>query len=361
MRRLSIAEVHAQKVRELGLDPTALDLTAVESISGALRRAASFLCPCSAATLVRAVIGPLRGLVSDLEASKDVVEETLEAIIAHGDVLELRELDELTGKSKTLLYAAPPSFVARQSGLIILLGIAADQLSPLPDDLEHRIDYVGHIRRLRPSPGEDLRRDLKQFGLIELSYEAWLQSPKPKLAVKHVANNDRVLDTALASRDISGLFILNSERPVRYYRGRWVESRSHSGRYIARRSQAYGADLWCYVLLQSGQPERMFDMPRVLNRWRGCDEAWWLQMAIDATRGEPQRYRVRKGSGETTILELFSPVPGWARRRWDAIGDPLPSPGCLFAYGFSKGEIEEELQFAREALWLKELAAHSQR
>ena len=124
MRHLTAAQVHAQKIRELGLDPTALDLTTTEAIAGALRRAASFLCPCSATTLVHGVVSPLRGLVPDLDAAKEGVEETLEAMIAHGDILEQRDFsDEPISKSRVLLYAAPPSFVARRSGLVVLLGV----------------------------------------------------------------------------------------------------------------------------------------------------------------------------------------------------------------------------------------------
>jgi hypothetical protein len=360
MRQLTAAEVHAQKITELGLDPTALDLTSIEGISCALRRAASFLCPCSATTLVRGVLRPLRGLVPDLDAFKEVAEDTLEAMIAHGDIIEQRDSSgEAGSRSMVLLYAAPASFVARQSGLALLLGISSDQLSPLPDDLERRIEYVGHVRRLRPLSGEDLQHDLKQLELIELSYEAWLKSPAPEPAAKHVASNDHALDATLPSREIHGLLLLDPERPVRYYRGRWVEAKSHTGRYVARRSQAYGADLWCYVLLRGGQPERMVDLPHARSRWRGCDEAWHLQLAIDAKRGDPQRFRVRKGPGDTTVLELFSPVPAWARRRWDAVGEPLPSSGCLFAHSFAEAEIEEELRFAREALWLEMLGARA--
>jgi hypothetical protein len=358
MRRLTAAEVHAQKIAELGLDPAALDLTSVEGIAGALRRAAGFLCPCSATTLVRGVVKPLRGLVPDLDAAKKLVEDTLEAMVAHGDVLEQRDLtNEQETQARVLLYAAPASFVVRQSGLVVLLGISSDQLSPLPDDLERRVEYFGHIRRLRPVPGEELRRELKQLGLIELSYDAWLKSPTPEPAAKHIASNDRALDVAQPSRDIPGLLLLDPERPARYYPRRWVQPRSHTGRYVARRSQAYGADLWCYVQLRDGQSERMIDLPHSGSRWRGCDDAWRLQMAIDAQRGEPQRFRVRLGPGDAAVLELFSPAPAWARRRWDAVGEPVPNSGCLFAYRFARSEIEEERRFAREALWLQEVDA----
>jgi hypothetical protein len=356
MRRLTVAEVHAEKVAELALDPSALDLTSIEAIAGALRRAASFLCPCGAATLVRTVVRPLQGLVDDLQEMKVLVEETLEAMVAQGDIFEHRDVEESTGHEKAaLLYAAPPAFVLRRSGTVILLGIASDQLSALPDDLEARIEYVNHVRRLTSAPGEDLRTDLIQLGLIEISYEGWLRTPSVETPAEHVARLDGLLDAALPSRDVPGLVLLDPDRSVRYYRGRWVAPHSHYGRFMARRSQAYGADLWCYVQLRDGNPERLIDLPISGSRRRGCDEAWHLQMAIDAKRGKPQRLRVRPGPGHTRVMEFFSPVPMWARRRWDAIGEPVPGSGCLLAYRLAEAELGEELRFAREALWLDEL------
>lgn len=357
MRRLTVEEVHAQKIKELGLDPEALDLTTPEGLAGALRRAASYLCPCAAATLVRAVVRPLRGLVPDLEQAKELAEETLEAMISHGDILEVPEVEDGTSTARVLLYAAPESFVVRQSGLVILLGVTADQLSPLPSDLERRIEYLGHVRRLSPSSGtEDLRSELRQLGLFELTPDAWLKGPKHSAASLAVAASDLALDGAPPSRDIPGLLLLDPTKPVRYYRGRWTEPRTQTGRFVARRRQAFGADLWCYVQLTNGRPERMIDLPQRGSRWRGCDEAWHLQMAIDAKRGSPQRFRVTL-SGDAVVLELFSPTPAWARRRWDAIGEPVPSSGCLFAYRIPKTEVEEERRFAHEALWLDEIAA----
>lgn len=359
MRRLTAKEVHAQKIRELGLDPEALDLTTPEGLAGALRRAASYLCPCSAATLVRAVVRPLRGLVPDLEKAKELVEATLEAMTSHGDMLEQPDVQEGASSARVLLYAAPASFVVRQSGLVVLLGVAADQLSPLPSELERRIQYLGHVRRLSPSSGsEDLRRELRLLGLLELTFDAWLKGPKPGGASQVVTTMDRLLDGVAPSRDIPGLLLLDSTKPVRYYRGRWSEPKAQTGRFVGRRQQAYGADLWCYVHLTNGRPERMMDLPQRGSRWRGCDEAWHLQMAIDALRGSPQHFRVTP-SGEAVVLELFSPAPAWARRRWDAIGEPVPSTGSLFAYRIPKAEVDEERRFVSEALWLEEVATSS--
>jgi len=113
--------------------------------------------------------------------------------------------------------------------------------------------------------------------------------------------------------------------------------------------------LWCYAELHNGKPTKFIDLPLPKNRWRGCDEAWYLQMAIDAERGMPQQFKVIPGYRDLRIMQFFSPVPMWARRRWDAIGEPIVRPGCLFAYQFSDIELGEEVRFAREALWLDEM------
>ena len=358
MREILAGKVHERKVEELGLDPSALDLTASESLAAALRRAAGFLCPCSVPTLVRAVVRPLEGLVSDLVAIKDSVETTLEAMVAHGDLLEQRDVAADAGsRSGVLLYAAPPSFVVRRSGAALLLGITPDERSPLPTEIEVRIEYAHHVRRLPANAAEDLRGELLHLGLVELSFEAWSKAPPVETAAQHIARMDGLLDGAAPSSSIPGLTLLEPTRPVRYYRGRWTEPRAQAGRFVGRRSQAFGADLWCYVLVRDGLPESFVDLPLPGDRARGCDEAWRLQMAIDAFRGEPQRFRLRPGPAASCVLELFSPVPMWARRRWDAVCEPVLSAGCLFAYRFRENEIAEERRFIREMLWLGEMTA----
>jgi hypothetical protein len=82
-------------------------------------------------------------------------------------------------------------------------------------------------------------------------------------------------------------------------------------------------------------------------------------MAIDAERGARQRFRVSSGTNDSVVLEFFSPVPAWARRRWDAIAEPVPIKGCLFAYRIARSELDEERRFARDALWLEEISTKS--
>lgn len=352
MRRLTSSEVHNNKIAELGLDQKALDLTSIEATAAALRRAAHFLCPCSATTLVRAVIEPLRGLVDDLEETKETIRETLEAMIAHGDFLEHRDIEsDVSSHAAVLLYAAPPSFVSRESGAAILLGISTPPL----DNLTDRIEYVSHLRRLSPGFNEDLGLELEQLGFSEVPSDQWLRVPQRETPIQHLAYLDSLLDAAQPSGEVAGLSVLDWDRPVRYYRGRWTSADSLSGRFVARRSQAYGGDLWCYIEMKDGRPERLLDLPLPDSRWRGCDEAWRLQMAIDAYKGSAQVYRVHVSPGNSHVMQFFSPLPMWARRRLDTIGQLVSSPGCLFAYEFAKSELLEEVRFAKEVLWLEEL------
>ena len=356
MRRLSTSEVHSRGVAQLGLDPHTLDLTSVEAIAAALRRAALIFCPCASATLVRVIVEPMKELVEDIDTFRDSVWDTLEAMIAHGDFFEHADIEEpSTPSNATLVYGAPVRFVARDSGSVILLGISSNQSSPLPSDLAHRIEYVKHLRRLSPMPNEDLRAVLPQLGLAEVSYSHWLQSPGDETPQQHVSRLDELLDSGPHSGAVPELSILDPEQPVRYYRGRWREVRSDSGRFVARRGQAYGSNLWCYVELRNGEPERLLDFPLSSSRLRGCDEAWRLQLAIDAQRGFPQHFRLLRDTGDATVVQFFSPVPAWAQRRWDAVGEPVKTQGCLFSYRLDESELVEELRFARNALWLGEL------
>ena len=81
-----------------------------------------------------------------------------------------------------------------------------------------------------------------------------------------------LLDAAPASFEIPGLSLIDPTSSVRYYRGRWVQPQAQTGRFVGRRSQAYGADLWCYIEMDEGQPRRFLDLPLRGSRARGCDE-----------------------------------------------------------------------------------------
>lgn len=179
-----------------------------------------------------------------------------------------------------------------------------------------------------------------------------MRPPPRNTAAEHISHLDHLLAITERSGAVPDLMLLDYTRPVGYYRGRWTLVGSQTGRFVGRRSRAYGSDLWCYVELREGEPERLIDFPVVSSRWRGCDEAWQLQMAIDALRDEPQCFTVQTGPGASVTLEFFSPIPLWGRRRLDAVGEPLSGRKCLFAYRLPRSEFEEEARFLSDELWL---------
>ncbi len=354
MRQLSTAEVHAKSVSALGLDAEAVDMASPEAIACVLRRTAGFLCPCAPSRIVGTVVSALDGLVDDLEEVRVLAEETIQSLIALGDLIEDRPKGDSGVGGGTQIYAAPPAFVARQSGAFLLLGIVPDGGDSLSEELEGRIEYINHTRRIIGD--EDLGAQLQELGLVELPQQAWLRAPRQETAAECIGRFGIALDRSTPSGDIPGLTLLDPDTSNRFYKGRWRQPTSRTGRFVARRSQLYGSPIWCYVEIERGLPKKLLDLPLQEGGFRGCDEAWQLQAAIDAERGEPQVFRLRFAIESEIAVEFFSPVPAFARRRWDAIGELLASRrGCLFVYRFAADEMNEERAFMRDRLWLAEL------
>ena len=356
MRQISVNDICEDTVGQLGFDQKGLDILSTEVIANLLRRVASFKCPCTSSALVSSVMAAIDCLVKD-DTLKEKIEDVLEAIVSYGDLLELKNITTLDNDMKgTWLYLAPPAFVKRQSGQLIIIGIATDNVTPWPDGLP-AVEYRRHIRQIKP---EDVKNDcimLSQHGFISLSEQVWLKSPKKEKPNEYIRKLDSMLENSQDPGVLTGLSILDPSRKPTYYKGRWVETKNQTGHFIARRAQAYGANLWCYVKLEDGRPTKLLDFPISKNKYRGCDEAWHLQMAIDSTSGHPQQFRIRPiSTKEGHIIDFFSPVPMWAQRRFDYIGEPATKHQCLCSYKFEDRELSQEIRFMKEELWLSEFS-----
>lgn len=321
-------------------------------LAASIRRLAGFLCPCSPTTLVQSVIDSHRALAPDGPEFAERVVESVEALTAIGDLLELSDVSA-TGEAVkgTWLFAAPPSFVARASGSVFVLGLSADEPTPLPTDMRVRIVSRGATRSICPLAGENLAATLRDLGMRELSAEAWLRSPKVETAQKLVSSYADRLSAARSSGEIPDLTVLDGARRTRSYRARWSSPGTLTGDYIVRRPQAYGADLWGYARLEQGVPRRLIDFPLPGGRWRGCDVAWRTQMAIDALAGRPQEYRLVQLK-DFSRFDFFSPIPDWARRRLAAVGEEVESMGCLMSFTVGEAEVGAEERFLTESLFL---------
>ena len=321
-------------------------------LAALLRRSAGMRCPCSRAALRASLVESLQGLSQDTKQLAERIEEIIDALIVAGDLLELSDVvTDDPGAKGTWVYAAPPGFVARPSGSIFLIGVVPDQDTFLPEGLASRVTHEGFTRLIAQQLGEDLPAELREQGLQELSEHVWLKSPKAESVQEMLAALEYRLASQPPSGAIGDLQILDSAQPVTYYRGRWTTPKRHSGNFVARRPQEFGASLWCFVTLQDGVPTRLLDLPLKKSRWRGSDAAWHVQMALDRRFGHPQLYR-RRAADDGVRLDFFSPLPLWAQRRLMRFGRPVPPEKCLISYWLPSDEAKSEERFLQDRLWL---------
>lgn len=354
---MMIAEVFADDVlagcrQTLGLTKNPQGHIDDVLLAALLRRSAGIHCPCSRTTLRASLIESLQLLSPDKTSLSDRIDAIIEGLIVGGDLLELNDVTTDDPEAKgTWVFAAPPSFVVRRSGGIFLLGVVSDQEAFLPQSLASRISHEGCARVIAPEPDEDLSAELREQSLQQLSEDAWLRSPKAERPEDVLNRFEHQLATQPPSGAVNDLQILDPAQSVTYYRGRWTTPRSQTGSFVARRPQEFGAPIWCFAALEEGTLVRLLDLPLKKTRWRGCDVAWHLQMAIDHCRKSPQLYR-RRQDGDGVRMDFFSPVPEWSQRRLMIIGHPLPPKHSLMSFRIPAAEIETEEDFLRERLWL---------
>ena len=350
--QVSATEILRSSREALGLSATSEAVIDDAMLAAALRRAAGILCPCSLSTLVAAVLESLQYLFADSDAMAERVPAAAEGLLIGGDLLELSQVttDDPAAKG-TWVFSAPPGFIVRPSGSIFLVGIVPDETTPLPASFNGRVTYEGYARLVMPQSSEDLPFVLRELGLCELSMSAWLKAPKAESATAQRDSMLRRLAEQSPSGDITDITILDPARSVDYYNGRWMNPKHESGDYVARRPQAYGAPLWGFANLVDGNVTRFLDFPLKTARWRGCDSAWYLQMAIDHCRQTPQLYRRRAMQGGA-CLDFFSPLPLWAHRRLAILGRQAPREKCLISYWIPERELASEETFLQERLWL---------
>ena len=322
-------------------------------IGQALRRAAHILAPCPRHELERAVRESLKGFAVDPEQLTSRTVDALDALLTYGDILEMQPpADDPWTVSPLIVRPAPPAFVSRKAGSMIILGVAGEEITPLSSEVNRRLAWHGVLRILAPEGPEDLRPFLTELGLLELSEKTWLRLPSIESATRYrAAWAHRVADTVPVAV-IEGLQILDTRRPPTFYSGRWVEPHGTiNGMHIGRRAQRYGAPLWCLVDLAAGVPRRFLDLAIRRERERPCDLAWRIQMAIDADAGTPQRVRLRQVDHQA-VLDFFSPLPSWAERKLAVVGERTPPHRSLLSYLIPRPEVDETIKFMNDYLWI---------
>jgi hypothetical protein len=351
-RVLTPVDVHAELCRflQLGEEPAPATL-----VGSAVRRLCSFMCPCPAFAIKRMACRSLRVLDIPEEQLTRLVDEAIEDLSIGGDLLELsRVMIAGAENHPSWLYCAPPSFIARKTGRIYILGIAADDASFLPRELRAGVQRDGAVRFIESAEPEAVTQ-LKRLGLREVNEAAWLTTVKTESAREHLQAAAKQLRHLGADGELPDLTILaHASGEGKPYSRRWKSPEAESGVYIGRVPQPYGAPLWYFCDLDHGRTMRSMLLPTRESRERASDIAWRLQLALDAEAGFAARYSVDRTS-DTATLTFDFPVPLAVRRRLMFLGarrsqdDPHP-----FRFQLPVGELDEERSFLRSNYWIEE-------
>ena len=346
-------DVEAVAVSSLGFNVDSADLLTPEVLAALIRKTASFECPCPLAVLEKSVSRLLEPICPG-ETLKDTVRRTINSVTSYGDLVEMHEASDATSTFR--LYLAAPSFLQISASLFLLFGVTPDGEDMTPPNLRQKVEPVMYSRRLTVDDPKECRDTLLLAGFESLKLDSWLRCPPSRLPLELI----RLYDDALSKSGPPGVpedvILIDPNQPVNYYRGRWTKLKKQTGRFIARRSQTYGAQLWCYLEVSNGLVTRLLDFPQLETHWRAFDEAWHLLQAMDAAAGHPQGYCVRKVSQKgMAAMDLFSPIPTWATRRWDAVGLRTMPNSSLMSYIFPETRIDAECSFAAERMWLARL------
>lgn len=341
----------------LHLDLAGVDLLSYEALAESLRRAAAFQCPTTSRRLVDAVVEAVQPLCRTVSIDRQDVADLVEMLVSAGDLIELPPDAERRGRH---LYLAPPSYVEQRPGRYLLVGIRPFGAPLLGSDLDRSIDYKRHVRSIELEAGEG-NAFLESLGLHQIAVDRWASAPAKELPAEFVANARGRLDAAGNAGHVAGLYVLDPSTSLGFYKGRWRQLRADdSGDFVARRSQEYGADLWCFVRIAAGSPERLTDFPTGDPTVPGRDEAWRLQAAIDATRECHQLYRAVPSSSdpELVYLDFFAPVPTWAERYLQLVGIAVSERRrCLFSYLIPEAVMQNVSDYLSEMLWMRKAQA----
>ena len=366
---MGISRIDGQRVTELsvenlGLDSDVADFDSPEVLAGAVRRAASFICPASPRRLCQRLEESLRYLISadsDETTLTTRIRNSLEDLVNYGDLIEVPVFDEERGVSYRTLFLGQPSYVWVPPSRYLLIGVRAEGLSLLDEELMRRVDYRLHVRSIDIELLGDLRTVFEAAGLRERTVEEWLNHPSFCSPHQLSEEYEGRLQIASPSGAINGVRILDPAKSLGYFPGRWrAPSQRDTGNFVIRHPVEFGADAWAYASILLGEVEKLVRLPVRQQLDRACDEAWRLQAALDAMAGTPQFAKIRKSNSGESELHLFSPVPSWVQRRLDTVGRALPHrPGSLMSYSIADLQIDEELLFLAQAMWIEDQSMSS--
>ena len=342
---ISPPAVLASVAKSLGVPIPAEDYRPL--VAQALRRAIDAEAPCARYRVEQRVFQALSRLNAQVPWI-ELIEDCLDDLIHYGDVFEMRVDDGEALRESFQLWPAPPAFVLRRDGSLVLLGIAPDELLP-STDWPTTIEYRKSLRFLPAHP--DNAAILADLDLPRLHEDVWLRAPVSCTPRQFVDDWRAQLIAQPSSGAIEGLELLGGAGPARGRRQRWsAPTERDEGLFPARRAQRYGSPRWCVVHVSKGVPQHFVDLSARGDVERACDIGWRLKAAIDAVAGRPQTFDVEDADAAKS-LTFFQPLPSWAERRLAVLADKQETARGLFSFSVPAGAFDTEAAFLAERLW----------
>ena len=324
-----------------------------ETLGTLIRRIAGITCPISRTHLKHHMVLSLLRLAGDKPSLEKRVDAAIEALLVCGDIIQLSSRDTYEpDDGEGFIYTAPPSFLQRDSGRILIIGVGFDDATFLPDSHLNRISFKNFSRFIDPVSDEDLPKILLELGLRQINRQTWVTAPIAETSGKHLQCFKDILVRDGGSADIPELCIYSPDNSCTTYHQGWMPLGKQTGLYIARRPQAYGSAIWCFIEVVQGKVNGIVDFPIKGSRLRGCDTAWRLQHAIDANINQALNYYLEKFEDKIQ-LNFKIPIPLWAQQRLVLMGQLVPpSRGNVLAFQIPASESATEEKFLQEHLWL---------
>ena len=349
MRILTPSEAQAVAVKGLGFDESELNFNSDQVLIELVRRVAAFECPCTTRDLTKTVLKLLVPLLPE-DGLRERILATVDGLLDYGDLIE--NLDDDGEECQNLIGLAAPSVVSVSETKLLLLGLTPGETDPLPKEFRPLRSMHGFAKTLDIEDAGIVMSQLYESGYLLITENEWGYLPQIGNASALIGKYKTLFREDIAVGALDGLEILLPERKVTYWPDRWTDRDFPDGDFIARRSRRYGEKAWCFVRIKKGIATGLVDLPTKECRFRACDEAWHLQQAIDSVHGTPQQFRVRVESQESCVFEFFSPVPKWAHRQWNLLGEQTSIKGALFSYRFPAPVVDSVKRFAESRMWL---------
>ena len=348
---LSEEQVAATLARRLGLVGGPGSLGSVAGVAAMCRYVAEMECPCTTRRVVRRVEDMMKGLVEPADLEESVV-DVLERVIGIGDLVQVAAAPSPGGSAQGEVALGPARFVEVTERTLLLLGLEPEGQTLLPESLVSRIEQRGELRLLTTVAGQREADVLGDAGYLRIDRATYINAPTPATAAQVVTEMEARLDTAPYAGPVQGIEVVLPTAPGGFYRGRWGAPGKASARTLGRRPQRFGSPLWCYLELVNGVPGRLLDLGT--DRRRGCDEGWRLLMALDATQGRPQKYRVTPiAEGERVRLDVFMPLPQWCQRYMLLVANPQTrAAGALLSFALREDELPTVSGFLEAHCWM---------